>query len=88
MSSKWIAILVVMLAGASYAQQAEKSAEAPGAKSSNAEKFTALKKKMVEGIDERIGKLEELEECIQAAQDMKALKACRQDNAPPPKPSN
>ena len=41
-------------------------------------KLAALKKKLTDGIDLRIGKLEELEECIQAAPDMKAIKACRE----------
>jgi len=44
-------------------------------------KVLAFKKKLTDGIDMRIGKLEELEECIQAAPDMKAIRACRENQA-------
>ena len=44
----------------------------------DASKLAALKKKLTDGIDVRIGKLEALEECIQAAPDLKVIKDCRQ----------
>lgn len=89
MKKACIASLLVLLAGSALAQATDKVADAPdNNKQGNAAKFAAIKKKMTDAIDERIGKLEELEECIQAAADMKALKACRAEIMPPAKPTN
>ena len=50
----------------------------------NPARLAALKQKITDAIDERIGRLEEQEECIKAAADMQAVRACRPPPPPPP----
>lgn len=75
-------IILVLLAAAACATQAQQSlkevAPAPVPEPADAAKFAVFKKKLTDSIDLRIGKLEELEECIQTAPDMKVIKACRE----------
>ena len=69
-------LMSACLANAQQAPQAAPNAQAIG--QGDSVKLIAFKKKLTDGIDMRIGKLEELEECIQAAPDTKAIKACRE----------
>ncbi len=69
---------LVLVAGIATAQQAEKPVPT---RQVDPAKFAEMKKKILDKADERIGQLEELEECVQAAQDMQALLACRPQHA-------
>ena len=79
-------VLLLMAAGMANAQQVPQgvaNGQAMGKAMAQGDSATlaAFKKKLTDGIDMRIGKLEELEECIQAAPDTKAIKACREKQA-------
>ena len=79
-------VLLLMAAGVANAQQVPQGAangKAVGQVMGQGDsaKLAVFKKKLTDGIDMRIGKLEELEECIQAAPDTKAIKACREKQA-------
>lgn len=77
MKTPMISTLLAVAAGAAQAQQSPKQvATAPSPGPADRATFAAFKKRLTDGIDERIGKLEELEECIRRAPDMKAIKAC------------
>ncbi len=79
MKTPAILVLLAVAACAAHAQQSPReAATAFAAGPADTAKFAAFKKKLTDGIDVRIGKLEELEECIQTAPDMKAIKACRE----------
>ncbi len=74
--------LLLALGGWAAAQQGPKDpASAPASAAPDNAKLAAFKKKLSDGIDTRIGRLEELEECIQAAPDLAAIKACRAQQA-------
>ena len=77
-----ITIALCSVVGLATAQQAAPSpSDAAPAQRSDPARLVALKKKLSDQIDIRIGRLEELEECIQAAPDARAIKTCREQQA-------
>ena len=75
-------VLLLMAVSMSHAQEVPPgAANAQAMGQGDSAKLSAFKKKLTDGIDMRIGKLEELQQCIQAAPDMKGISACREKQA-------
>ena len=70
---------VFLMSMALWAAAQNPSNQAPGGKADQPDgtKLEAFKKKITDNLEARIGKLEEMEDCIKAASDMKAIKDCR-----------